>query len=150
MCSEQNNQKCKIGKKKGPSHVAIPPSCSSSWRLTKCWLLFKRRPVSNSILIAFLIFYFKSHTLKGTQHFNLPLFGIVYLHHLKYFKYIYIHIPWIEKVSCIFAKPAGLEMHAGWNPKLIITAKGIGRLESRFKASKEHTGKRGEEGKDGR
>lgn len=54
-----------------------------------------------------------------------------------------LYISWIEKDGCIFAKPAGLEMHAGRNPKLIITAKGIGRLES-------HDSKQRTEGKEGK
>jgi len=32
----------------------------------------------------------------------------------------------IEKDGCYFAKPPSLEIYAGWNPKPLITAKGIG------------------------
>lgn len=46
---------------------------------------------------------------------------------------------WITLTHCslldwkrclVFPKPSGLEMHAGWNPKPLITAKGTGWLDS--------------------
>lgn len=101
-----------------PCQVAVPPSCSSFWRQAEGLAFIQLgAPPPSMFLFVFVI-----------HHKSCVQLVCLLASHIWITLTCRSLLDW--KRWPVFPKPPGLEMHAGWNPKPLITAMGIGWLES--------------------